>query len=172
MKKILFLLVVILLPFASCQAQPDPKEQFALPLKITAALDGSDSPFDAVITEAVSEISFGSGHILAGTRLNFSEEKHTASVDGIFTREVKKGTFPAQEALVKAVKLLAQSDEKAIYSDGEAKYTIDEMTIIVYYDKDTEAILGIGTEENGRRFKFSFASFEPYETQSDGAGQS
>lgn len=143
---------------------------FSVPMRITVRLDGSDAVFTADVFESGCDITFGSGHVLEGTELRFRAEGNTATL-GDFTREIKSGTFPAQEALVRAVRLLATAEIDGVFGEGQVKYTIDEMTIMVYYDKDTDKVIGIGTEERGRRFEFSIAALEPYEAQSNGTGQ-
>ncbi len=140
-------------------------------MRFTARTKGSQADFSVDISGESCSITFCEGHILYGTRLYFGKEKSTASV-GEFTREIKKGTFPATEALIKAVSLLSANEAKGINEENGTKYTIDEMTIMVYYDKDTDTVTGIGTEENGRRFEFTVTDLEPYEAQSNGAGQS
>ena len=140
-------------------------------MKIKASLKDSDSQFTADIFENGCDITFDESHPLSGTVLRFREDGNTASVGDIFTREIKNGTFPAQEALYKAVKLLSETDLSYLPAENGFKQTIDEMTIMVYYNEDTETVSGIETEENGRRFTFVFASIELYEAQSNSTGQ-
>ena len=171
MKKLLsivFLITVILL--TSCQARFDPKEALAMPLKITAHLEGSNALFTTEIYEGSCDIFFDESHSLFGTELHLRDDGNTAKA-GDFSREVKKGTFPAQEALTKAIKKLNESDIAGVKAENGTKYTIDEMTIIVYYNEDTKQITSIETEENERRFNFIIVGREPYEVQSNGAGQ-
>lgn len=161
MKKYVFAIFIVLaLVFSACGQTAEPREKFGIPMKITARLEGSDGDFTADIFENGCDITFDEGHALAGTSLCFREEGNTASVGDIFTREVKKGTFPAQEAFIKAVRLLAESEAAGEKTENGAKYTIDEMTIMVYYDKDTDRVTHIGTEENGRKFEFTVTSLE------------
>lgn len=174
MKKILFtvFLCIFVISLTSCGGRHDPKDKLSLPLSITVTQGDNSSGFTALISDDHSEIRFESEHIFSGTVLRFGEDGNTASVGELFTREVKDGCFPAQEALCKAIRLLDASEEKGETVENRIKYTIDEMTIIVYYDKDSEAVIGIGTEESGRRFDFRVVSLTPYEAQSNGAGQS
>ena len=172
MKKVLFgFLIVFIFIFSGCADEFDAKTQFSYPLRIKTRLQGSDSYFTADFSKNGCDITFEDEHPLNGTILCLREDKNTASIGEFFNREVKKGCFPAQEALYKAVKYLNSTDIVAIPNENGLKYTIDEMTIMVYYNKDTESIIGLETEEGGRRFSFSFASFEHYETQSNGASQ-
>ena len=53
-----------------------------------------------------------------------------------------------------------QSPHSGVKTDNATKYTIDEMTIMVYYNEDTEEIIGITTEEGGRRFEFTVVALE------------
>lgn len=172
MKKFLFTLITFILLFTSgCTSSFEVKEYFSLPLQIKASLKDSDSQFTATIVENGCDITFDEGHPLYGTVLRFRDDGNTASVGDIFSREIKNGTFPAQEALYKAIKLLSETELTFSPTENGFKQTIDEMTIMVYYNKDTETVSGIETEESGRRFTFVFASLEPYEAQSNGAGQ-
>ncbi len=164
-----FLIIVILL--TACSQRFEPKEELAMPLRLTARLEGSDALFTADIYEGGCDIIFNESHVLAGTELHLRETGNTAKA-GNFTRDVKKGTFPAQEALCKAINALDKNDVSGTPIENGMKYAIDEMTIIVYYNDDTKQLTGIGTEENGRRFDFIIVGREPYEVQGNGAGQS
>ncbi|MBR6562500.1 MAG: hypothetical protein IKK70_01005 [Clostridia bacterium] len=165
-------LCIFAISLTSCGGRHDPKDKLSIPLSITVTQGDASSGFTAIISDDLSEIRFESEHIFSGTVLRFSENGNTASVGELFTREVKDGCFPAQEALCKAIRLLNTSEEKGESVENRIKYTIDEMTIIVYYDKDSDAVIGIETEESGRRFDFRVVSLTPYEAQSNGAGQS
>lgn len=168
MKKYLFALVfVFCLLISSCSKEFDPKSELTLPLKITAKLEGSEVLFTAEISESASSVTFDESHSLSGTELYFSENINTAR-SGDFEKNVKSGTFPAQEAFIKAIRGLSDSDTKGTAIENGKKYTIDEMTVMVYYDRDTKLLTGIGTEENGRRFDFIIVGREPYEIQSNG----
>lgn len=153
----------------ACSADSSPEQQLQLPLRISAKLSGSDALFTAEIYENGCDIYFDTSHSLALTELHFSDQGNTAA-SGDFVREVKAGTFPAQEALVKAVRLISRNQESGVKTENGIKYAIDEMTIMVYYDKDTGILSGIGTEEGGRKFEFSIVTLEPYEIQSNGEG--
>ena len=163
MKKTIVVLVIsISLILMACAGKSEPKDMIKLPMRITAQLEGSDAVFTADVFEDGCDITFDSGHSLAGTELHFGKDGNTATCGG-FTRSVKSGTFPAQEALIKALRGLSATELSGVPIENGVKYTIDEMTIMVYYDKDTELINGIGTEENGRHFKFKILSFSQYE---------
>ena len=158
MKKLITVIVAIIL-LCGCNNSSKVTETFELPIQVIACLEGNDAFFTLTVCENESTIVFDQKHSLAGTTLYFSPEGNKATI-GEFTREIKSGSFPAQEALIKALKVLCQNSAKAIETDYGAKYTIDEMTVMVYYNEDTESINGIGTEENGRYFKFNrFCSF-------------
>ncbi len=165
MKK-LIILILMLFSLCSCQRNQSPEGNITLPLTMTVNLSGSDSKFTAELTEAQSKITFDQGHPLYGTEILFGETENTVSA-GDFKRTVKKGIFPAQEAFVKAVKTISSQEALGIKTENGVKYTIDEMTIMVYYDKDTKQIIGIGTEENGKRFEFNITAVDPYEAQSN-----
>ncbi len=168
MKK-LFAVVLTIILLCGCNTKPKNTETFNLPIQAIACLEGSDAFFTVTVWENESTIVFDPKHALAGTELYFSPEGNKATI-GEFTREIKSGSFPAQEALIKALKALCQSSAKATETDYGEKYTIDEMTVMVYYNKDTESINGIGTEENGRYFKFNILSLSHYEGQSCSSG--
>ena len=171
-KKLLFVLLALTaIISAACARQIEPRELFSLPMTINASLLPNGSEFKAEIYNDSCDISFEASHALSGTRLHLSENKNTAAIEGYFEREVKKGTFPAQEAFFKAVRLLASSDQIGEKQENRTKYSIDEMIIIVYYDNDTETVTHIETEENGRRFLFAVTSLAENEAQSNGAGQ-
>lgn len=172
MKKTFFiLLLTVFILLSACNRQVEPRELFSLPLTLKASLSPNGEEFTAVIGRDCCDVYFEDSHALAGTHLYLSEDKNTAEIEGYFEREVKKGTFPAQEALYKSVILLATSGQIGEKYENGAKYTIDEMTIMVYYDKDTERVTHIETEENGRRFLFAVTSLVSNEAQSNGAGQ-
>ena len=164
-------IIIFVLMLSSCSQGSDPVDELSIPLKITAKLDGSDVIFTTAITEQESNVTFDESHSLSGTELHFSEDGNTAK-SGDFQKQVKNGTFPAQEAFIKAIRLLNGKDVLPTDIENGKKYTIDEMTIMVYYDKDTKQLTGIGTEENGRRFDFIIVGREPYEVQGNGEGQS
>jgi len=162
MKKTITFILIFVFILWGCEKKNDPKDDFSLPLQIIASLEGSDALFTATIHPSECSIVFDSEHSLAGTSLYFSPEGNKATSGG-FTRSIKEGSFPAQEALIKAVRAVCNSKISGVETDYGIKYTIDEMTIMVYYDKDTGLINGIGTEENGRHFKFKILSFSQYE---------
>lgn len=168
MKKLLIpLLIVLSIIFIGCSVQNEPADRFTLPLRITASLDGSEARFTADIFEGGCDIVFEEGHALSGTVLHLRPDGSTASVGKTLTRDIKNGTFPAQESLITAILFLSATEEKGVINENTARYTIDEMTIMVYYDTNTDSITRIETEEGGRRFGFNIASLEPYEAQSN-----
>ncbi len=169
MKKALLLLILTLTALSGCTAKYEPGESFTLPMKITARLDNSDALFTADVRADGCDITFDEEHVLSGLTLRFREDGNTAGT-GDFIRDVAVGTFPAQESFAKAIKLLSACEENGIETENGMKYTIDENEIMVYYDKDTGLITGIGTEESGRSFDFVIITLEPYEAQSNGAG--
>ena len=75
------------------------------------------------------------------------------------------------KTLFDTVRLLSSSDAIGIEQENGVKYTIDETVVLVYYDKDTETVTGLRTEELGRVFEFNLFGLE-YEAQSNGAGRS
>ncbi len=162
MKKIIICLLLFSMLLFGCNNTDDFQEKLCLPIKLTACLEGSNAYFIAEITQSNCKITFDSQHSLYGTELYFSEEGNKATV-GDFTRDIKDGCFPAQEALIKGIRGICQNEIKAAETEYGAKYTIDEMTVMVYYDKDNGIINAIGTEENGRYFKFNVISFSHYE---------
>lgn len=160
LKKLFCLVVAMLFLLFSCGSESDEKSKPALPLTVTATHSGSKSEFTATVTESECEIILGENHSLAGTRLYFSPNGNKAE-NGDFAREVKSGIFPAYEAFFKAICAICNSENAPMKTENGEKYTIDEMTIMVYYDKDTEQIIGIGTEESGRSFDFDIVSLRP-----------
>ncbi len=169
MKKLIIAsLILFATIFCGCLTQSEPKDLLTIPISITATLDGNNAKFTVDIFENGSDIIFGEEHALSGTEIHFRTDGNTATVGDIFTRDIKNGTFPAQEALIKAVRLLSSTDITGIEEESRTRYTIDEMTILVYYDKKTDSITRIETEEGGRRFEFSIVSLEPHDTQSNG----
>ncbi len=169
MKKLFSMFLIFAVLMCGCEKKPNPEEDFTLPIQLIASLEGSSALFTATILSEDSSIVFDTDHTLAGTELYFSPKGNTATAGG-FTRSIKEGSFPAQEALIKAVRILCGNEISGTETDYGAKYTIDEMTIMVYYDKDIGLINGIGTEENGRYFKFNIVSFSQYEGQSNSSG--
>jgi len=169
-KSLLAIFIILTLALASCGNNYDPRESFEIPMRITARLLPSGSEFTASVYPDRCEISFSGSHSLSSTKLCLGEEKNTAAIEGFFEREVPKGCFPAQESLYKAVLLLEKCAYDGEKYENQAKYTIDETTIIVYYDIDTETVTHIETEENGRRFLFAVTSLAINEAQSNGAG--
>ncbi len=166
MKKLsAFLLILLAFLLCACSTPAEPKDTVRLPIRVTAKLNGSDAVFTADIFENGCDITFDSNHPLAGTELKLREDGNTAT-HGDFNRSVANGIFPAQEALVKAIRALDGTDISGTETENGIKYTIDEMTIMVYYDKSAKLITGIETEEDGRRFGFTVVGLELYEGQS------
>lgn len=168
-KALIALFLIVLLTLTACGDSFNPQRELALPLRITAHLEGSDALFTASVYEDGCDVVFDESHSLAGTELHFRNTGNTAHA-GDFTRDVKNGTFPAQESLFKALTLLNRDELLGQPIENGTKYTIDEMTIMVYYNKDTKQLTGIGTEENGRRFDFVIVGRDRNEIQSNGAG--
>lgn len=170
MKKVITVLLFFPILFLyACSSPVEPKDTIAIPIKVTAKLGGTDAVFTADIFELGCDITFDSSHPLAGTKLELREYGNTAT-NGDFKRSVVEGIFPAQESLVKAIRALAETDISGIETENGVKYTIDEMTIMVYYDKSAKLITGIETEKDGRRFDFTVVGLEPYEGQSSSEG--
>lgn len=169
MKKSVFVFAALIaVILVSCSQSYSPKASLVLPLKLTAKTAGSDSAFTAEMTETECRITFSGSEALSKTELLITPEGNYAT-DGGFTRSVPNGIFPPQEMLVRALKLLNAHEASGVERENGIKYTIDETEIMVYYDKTTGVLTGIETEENGRRFKFTVLSLEPYETQSNGS---
>lgn len=159
MKRFVSLFILILL-FCSCGYETNTKIKPSLPLTITAKQRENGSDFTARIDQNECEIILGENHSLSGTRLYFSSNGNKAEI-GNFSRDIKSGTFPAFETFFKAIQTICNNDITALKTENGEKYTIDEMTIMVYYDKDTEQIIGIGTEESGQSFYFDIVSLRP-----------
>lgn len=168
MKRIVVFIVMLVALFCGCESAADISNRFTLPIKITAVADGSNAEFTAVIKENESRVTFGDGHTLSGTVLRFSDNGNTAEIGATLKREIKSGVFPAQEALINLSKRLAKNDKKGVVSKNTVIYTIDETEIMVYYDKNSDSITRIETEEGERHFGFTVVSLEPYEEQSNG----
>lgn len=162
MKKLIISVLILALLLFSCNSFQERREQITLPIKITAKLKGGEGYFIADITESKCEISFEEGHALYGTVLYFDQDEGEAII-GEYKRKVDINIFPAQAALIKALRALGTGNISGVETEDGVKYTIDEMTIMVYYDEDGEEIIGIGTEEDGRQFNFVIADAEPYE---------
>ena len=170
MKKIIaFLFVCTILFFVSCDSYTDPKDTIVFPLKVTAKLNGSDDIFTADIFEGGCDVTFDSSHPFSSIELKLRDDGNTAT-SGDFNRTVANGTFPVQEALVKAFRSLEKTEILGTETENGIKYTIDEMNIMVYYDKSAKLITGIETEEGGRRFDFTVIGLELYEGQSSSEG--
>ena len=155
---------------SACGDRPEPREQFSVPMRFTANTVGSDSQYSVNITPDFCDIEFQSNGILGGATLHFEGKKSFAAV-GEFTIPVEENSFPAMKALINAVRSLASTDVIGEEEQNGVKYTIDETMILVYYDKDTNKVIGIRTEELGRVFEFTLSDLEAYEAQSNGAGR-
>lgn len=171
MKRLFFILTVSAIILTSCLRGQSPTTNLSLPLSFVANLKGSDGKFQVIVTENECNIDFLENHSLKDTRLHFNSDKGSATV-GDFTREVDFAFFPAQKALITAIRGLCDQTVNKTERDSQVLYTIDKMAIIVYYDEDKTTIIGIETEEGKRRFEFDIAQLQAYEIQSDSAGQS
>ena len=170
MKKLVAVLITAsLLLAAACASSTPHRKSISLPLSFTANLKGTNSKFNVIITEDECIIGFDEDHPLYGTELRFDSSGGRATV-GDFSREVDLDIFPAQKALIEAFQGISAGDITKTEDGNQTRYTIDKMTIIVYYDEDNKNIIGIETEESGRRFAFDIAKLEAYEIQSDSAG--
>ncbi len=170
MKKTLALIIIsVMVTFiCGCNNGKDIKSRFSLPLEITASLNGKDY-FIQQITDEGYTLSFDKEHPLYGVNIEIWGDKGTATVED-FTRPAESRYFPAQHDLARAIRLLNKSDISAAKTKNGFKYTIDETVILVYYDNDTKQVIGIETEENGRRFYFSVRAITPYEKPCNGEG--
>lgn len=169
MKPLAVILLASILMLFACGTAPQSATDFSLPLSLTAKLKGSDAEFDLIIAENECAIDFSSNHPLNGVKLRFNSTGGQATVGG-FTREVDLSVFPPQKALITAIRGLCNKDIPKAKSENQISYAIDKMSIIVYYDEDKRTVIGIETEESGRRFEFDVAQLEAYEIQSDSAG--
>lgn len=167
MKKALLTLFFVFL-LTGCESAPDIREQITLPMSFTACTKGSDSPYSVYITNEYCDIEFVKPSVLGGATLHFEDGKSRSTV-GEFSFEIDESSFPAMKALIKAVRSLASCTDSGVDTENGIKYTIDETVILVYYDIETKAIVGIRTEELGRVFEFTLTDLNPYEAQSNGA---
>lgn len=168
MKKLTVLLLLLLF-LTSCAPEADIKERLSLPLEMGLSLLPNGSEFTASIDENGCLVLF-KAECLQGLSLYFSESGARAEVEGYFEREVERESFPAISMLYKSLVLLDSYEGEGEKIENRIKYTIDETTIMVYYDKATERITHIETEEKGRRFLFTVTSLWRDEAQSNGAG--
>lgn len=168
-KALIALLIFALLLAVACAGRGAPQKSLTLPLSFTANLAGTNSKFKVIITQEECIIGFDENHPLHGTELRFDASGGKAIV-GDFCREVDLDIFPAQKALIDAIKSICSDDISKAEGENQTRYTIDKTTIIVYYNEDNKTIIGIETEESGRRFKFDIAQLESYEIQSNSAG--
>ena len=167
MKKAFAIIIISVIFICGC-GNGDIKNKFALPLELTASLNGKDY-FIQRITQEGYILSFDKEHPLFGLNIEIWGDKGTATVAD-FVCPVESGYFPAQHCLARAVRLLNERDISAVKTKKGFKYTIDETVILVYYDNDTKQVIGIEAEENGRRFYFSVRAITPYEKPSNGEG--
>ncbi len=142
-----------------------------LPMRFSASTAGSDSRYFVNITSSYCDVEFADTSILGGATLHFEDGNSYTSV-GEFKFPVDENKFPAMKALMKAIRLIVNSEIEGAENENGVKYTIDETSILVYYDKDTNKVIGIRTEELGRVFEFALSDLEPYEAQSNGASRS
>lgn len=162
MKKFLLVFAIIsIFIFSGCSENIQEKPKINLPISLTVKLSQTDIQFQAQITETEYIITFDENHPLFGTELRFNQDGKGKATIGDFSREIELYVFPAQKALLKAIKHIYQNPDSGTKTEKGYMYTIDEMTIMVYYDKDFDAIIGIGTEENGRTFDFEILSVMP-----------
>lgn len=168
MKKLTVLLLLLLF-LTSCAPEKDIKETLSLPLEIGLSLLPNGSEFTASIDENGCRVHF-KAECLQGLSLYFSESGARAEIEGYFEREVEQESFPAISMLYKSLVLLDSYEGEGEKIENRIKYTIDETAIMVYYDKATERITHIETEEKGRRFLFTVTSLLRDEAQSNGAG--
>lgn len=165
-----FLLIATVLFTAGCARSAKTRSTISMPISFTANLKGVDSKFKVILDEDKCIIGFDENHPLYGTELTFDKNGGKATV-GDFSREVDPDLFPAQKALMTAFHGFFDSEISKTEGENQTRFTIDKISIIVYYDEDGETIIGMETEEGGRRFQFDIAIAEGHEIQSDGAGQ-
>ena len=157
MKRLFVFFISLTVLFATaCAIQESRQKNFTLPLNFTANIKGSDSKFNIYLTETECVISFDEKHPLHGTELVFDSNGGTATI-GEYSRSVDLDLFPAQKALINAIRLICQKDITGTEGECQTRYTIDKTSIIVYYDEDNKTPIGIETEEGGRRFQFDIA---------------
>lgn len=168
MKKFFVFLLIFVLPLCSCSSDFELKEHFSLPATVCARLEGTSGSFTVFIDESESLITFSTDHALRGILLRIEKDKCFVSDGKFYERDIRLGSFPAQESLCRAIKLLASTDSEGIIEENRIKYTIDETVIIVYYDYNSDKVTHIETEENRRRFIFAVESLQTNETQSNG----
>lgn len=169
-RAILIIFSFFVIFFSACGQDLDVKDRFTVPMRFSASTKGSDSNFLVNIKDGFCDIEFKEPGVLCGALLHLEQEKSRFTV-GAFSYAIDENEFPAMTALVKSVRLLALREADGIEEENGIKYTIDETVILVYYDKDTDDVTGIRTEELGRVFEFALSDLESYEAQSDGTGQ-
>ena len=166
MKKTVVFFIILFTFLCGCNNQFEASEYFSLPMQMTVISDGSNTEFIVYIQEDQATVFFEEGHALSGTVLHFSESGNVAEIGTTLKCDIKKGIFPAQESLIKAVSMLSSTEQIGVPKGNAISYTIDETEIIVYYDKNSDSITRIETEEGGKRFGFTVVSLIPDEEQS------
>lgn len=166
----LILFICLVFSLSSCNGEQEIAKQFVIPMRFCASTSGDDSKYFVDITSEKSIFSFDEANALHGAEICFMQEECIFSV-GEYSYTVAKERFPAMKTLDFAVRTLAKGETEGVKTENGVKYTIDETVILVYYNKDTEIVTGIRTEELGRVFEFTLSDLEPYEAQSNGAGQ-
>ncbi len=167
--RLLFLFAFVSL-LCSCGSISEAKPDLTLPFSIRLQESASNSVFFITAKESGCSAEFFAPPVLEGAVLKRDKNGSATVAMGDFERNATKEQFPFFFALEKALSPLGQEDFLPSAKNGLCGYTIDGMTVMVYYDILNGFITKIETEEQGQKFVFESIPAADNEAQSKSTG--
>lgn len=156
MKKIR--LWAVILAFAmlfpcSCGAT-EKRPLLELPFSLGLTENSSGTDFSVTVTKSGCSAEIYAPEVLKGAVVKRTADGAATVSLGDLERPAKNGYFPFFDAVSKALSPIGSQGFEPMFENGICRYTIDGMTVLVYYDPTDGLITKIETEEQGKRFVF------------------
>lgn len=166
---ILFLFLLLLLSSCSILEKDfrEVKELLATPVCVSGVIEQETTiTFKIYVYETETLFTFNDPETLRPLSVKKNTDGYFAQYDGIATK-IDHGSIMAVDALDSAVKTIRMSETcgQQIRDDQNVLlFSIDGLTVLVYYDNEAKQITKIISEANGQSFTYEILSVNTIQT--------
>ncbi len=154
MKKALmfFTVLTVITGLFGCSYQKNILGVLSVPCELRAVELSTETEFLLKASSEGFECEILAPQAVSGTKLKY-DGVCTVTV-GDFERECEREDFASVCSLEKAIRLLNENRDSITFTATYCQYTIDGMTVLVYYEEKGKAVASIITQENGKQFEY------------------